>query len=156
MRHLGLLVIFLIGFFSCNNSKELSSSSTQNNENVQFTEERRLNSQLNLDEITVIRTVPELVALYEKLNDPNFPRAAPIPLFDEATEFMLVVKPKISTLTYGDIEIEAIQKSASKLIVKYKEIENWEFTENKWKDPVVILRVSGKSAPIELKKQINN
>lgn len=129
-----------------------SSSNSIKALNVDFTEERRLNYDLNLEEVTVINTSQELVELYGKLHDPEIPRSAPIPTFDENTESILVIKPILRNLTYGDIEIQSIEKSNSKLKINYREIESWEFAENKWNDPIVIVRVSEKPSEIKLNK----
>lgn len=146
----GLTFIGLIS--SCSNSKNMNSSQPQETVQIEFSEERRLNHDLNLKELTVINTIKELTEIYGELADPNIPRSAPIPTFDENSESILVIKPKLKTFTHGDIEIESVEKSNSKIIINYKEIENWEFTENKWDDPIVIIKISEKPSEIQLNK----
>lgn len=147
-----ILSVILIGLNSCSHSKKIASTQSENIENVTFTEERKLNSLIELDEISMIHSTEELIELYAKLNDPNVPRSAPIPSFDESSETIIVVKPKLKSQSFGDIEIVSVQNSDSQLNINYKEIESWEFTENKWKDPVVILKVAGKFNALQIKK----
>lgn len=135
---------------SCSNSKNINSEQSQIS--IDFTEERRLNHNLSLKETTIINSVQELNELYSKFNDKSIPRSAPIPTFDEKTESILVLKPTLENLTYGDIEIESVEKIKSKLKINYREIENWEFTENKWSNPIVILRISEKPSEIQLNR----
>lgn len=134
--------------YSCLNSKNMSTESSP----IEFTEERRLNHAIDLKEITLINNMEELTNLYAKLNDPNIPRSAPIPVFDENSEMILVIKPKLETIVNGDIEIESVTQLNSKIMVNYKEIENWEYKENKSTHPIVIIRISEKSSEIKLNK----
>src|SRR5690606_39197545 len=143
--------ILLLGMIlSCSNSKKLNNNNSTSS--IEFTEERRLNFNSDLKEATIINSSQKLIALYGKMEKPNAPRSAPIPAFDEATESILVIKPKLKDYQYADVEILSIDKLNSKLIVNYKEVENWEFTEYNWSDPIVILRVSEKPSEIQLNK----
>ncbi len=147
------LSLILVGLgISCSNSKKIASNQSENNEEMEFTEERRMNNPIKLDEISIINSSKELIELYGKLNDPEVPRSAPIPPFDDQNETILVIKPRLKSETFKDIEIVRIQNNDSQLIINYKEIENWEFTENKWKDPIIILKVTGKFSDIQIKK----
>lgn len=153
MNKLAIFGLVFIGTIcSCTNSKELSSTQSENFENVKFTEERRLNHTINLAEITIINTLADLTELYGNLQDPDLPRSAPIPPFDEKNEFILVLKPEMNANTFKDIEIENVQKSGNQLIVNYREVENAEYAENKWNDPIVILKVTGKESEIQINK----
>ena len=146
------LILVGLGVSSCSNSKKITSNQSENSEEMEFTEERRLNNSIKLEEISIINSLDELIELYGKLNDPNVPRSAPIPTFDEQNETILVIKPKLKSETFKDVEIVSIQNKDSQLEINYKEVENWEFTENKWKDPIVILKVTGKFSDIQIKK----
>ncbi|SMC42583.1 hypothetical protein [Moheibacter sediminis] len=143
-------ITFLSLNLSCSNSKNMNAAQSQNF--IEFTEERKLNHSLNLKETTIINSAQELTELYSKLRDKSIPRSAPIPAFDENTESIIILKPTLKNLTYADIEIESIEKVKSKLRINYREIENWEFTENKWNNPIVILRISEKPSEIQLNR----
>lgn len=145
-----LVFILVSATISCTNSKTVTQSASK--ENIEFTEERRLNHTADLKEATIINTSKELIALYSKFKDPNIPRSAPIPAFDESSESIIVIKPKNFEKKYADIEIVSIDEINSTLIVSYKEIENYEFTENQWNNPIVILRISKKPSEIKLNK----
>lgn len=145
-------IFLIVGLMLLNLSCSKKMNPEQSKTKIEFTEERRLNHGLNIKQATIINSLQELTELYGKLQDPSFPRSAPIPSFDENTEAILIIKPKLKNLTYGDIEIESIEKSKSKLWINYREIENWEFSENKWDNPIVILRVSEKPSEIQLNR----
>lgn len=142
------IVILFSLIYSCSNFKNMNAASTS----IEFNEERRLNQKIDLEEITLVNNMEELTQLYAKLKDPQIPRSAPIPVFDESSEMMVVIKPKLEKSVYADIEIEGVTKSNSKITVSYKEVENWEFQQNKWIDPIVIIRISEKSSEIQLNK----
>lgn len=127
-------------------------NATNPEEKIEFHEERRLNYEIDLKEVTIVNTIKDLTELYSQFKNPSVPRSAPIPVFDEKTESILIIKPKLETLTFGDIQIKSIEKSNSTLTINYRETENWEFTENKWSDPIIILRVSEKPSEIQLNK----
>ncbi len=153
INKLFLLVLAMLGLFSaCSNSQNMNSSQSQNASQIEFTEERRLNHKIDLNEVTIINTLQELTELYSRMENPDVPRSAPIPPFNEKTESVLVIKPVLKNLVNGDIEIESIKKSKSKLTVNYKEIENWEYSENKWSNPIVIIKISDKPSEIKLNK----
>lgn len=149
-------IYLLIGFsflalnLSCSNSKNITTEQSQTS--IEFTEERRLNHPLNLNETTIINSSQELIELYGKLEDKSIPRSAPIPSFDGNIESIIVIKPTLKKLKYGDIEIESVEQIKSKLRINYREVENWEFTENKWNNPIVIIRVTEKPSEIQLNK----
>lgn len=121
-------------------------------EEISFAEERRLNFPIQIPEFQIINSPEELVNIYQSFHNPEIPRSAPIPVFDKNSESILVLKPKLKQLKYGDLQIERVQKSGSLLIISYKEIESQEFTTNRWSDPIVILKVSEKPSEIQLNK----
>ncbi len=144
---IGVLVLSAL-FVSCTPSQNMSENGTP----VEFTEERRLNHSIDLPETSIIHTIKELTELYGKLEDPSFPRSAPIPPFDSEKESILVLKPILKELKYGEIQIENIEKSNATLTVHYREVESWESAENNWSDPIIILKVSEKPSKIKLNK----
>lgn len=153
VKKLWLLSLTMLGLFvSCSQSQNMSQDTSQNTLQIEFTEERRLNHEIDLKETAIINDLQQLTELYGRLEDPSVPRSAPIPPFDENTESILVLKPVLKNHPYGDIQIENIEKSGSILTIHYQEIENWEYTENKWSDPIVILKVSTKPSEIKLNK----
>lgn len=143
-------IAFLSLNLSCSNSKNMNAG--QSKISVEFTEERRLNHTLSLKESTIINTSQELIELYSQLEDRTTPRSAPIPAFDENTESILIIKPTLKSLKYGDIEIVKIEKVKDQLMINYREIENWEFAKKKWRNPTVILKISEKPSEIQLNK----
>lgn len=149
--------IFLVVFFlMINCAPNQMKSQNGNTENlIEFTEERRLNHSIPLTETYIINTNEDLVKLYSMLENPNIPRSAPIPSVDFTSESIIVVKPKLKDFQYADIEIESIKSEASQYIVQYKEVENFEFSENKWSNPIVILRVKEQPNKVVLEKVKN-
>lgn len=134
--------------FSCANSKN-NVNVKQSGENVEFVEMRRLNSGINLKELSVIHSTTGIKELYGRLNE-GFSRSAPIPVLENNNEFFLVLKPKLKNVQYGDIHIEKIEAKGPVLIVNYKEIENWEYAEKKLSNPVLIVKVLSKPGEIHL------
>lgn len=116
---------------------------------IEFSEERRLNRDVPLKEYLVLKTFEETLEVYTKLSDKRFSRSAPIPtLLDD--EFLLVLKPKLIKKLYGDIDVIKIEDKNSVLTVFYQEIDNEEYSLNKEKNPIVILRLKG-NAPSNVK-----
>lgn len=151
MKHTFLLVLsFLIGSaeFSCRSvsmaNNELKAESTMNEPqgNVEFSEERRLNREVQLNDFLIIKDFSETVKLYGKLADKRFSRSAPIPTLEE-NEFFLLLKPVMKKQTFGDLEVIKMEMKDSVLNVYYKEISNEEYLLNKQKNPILILRVNG-------------
>lgn len=147
------LVVFFFMIHCAPNQMKSQNGNTENQ--IEFTEERRLNHSIPLTETYIISSNDDLVKLYSMLEDPNIPRSAPIPSVDFTSESIIVVKPKLSDFPYADIEIESIKSEASQYIVQYKEVENFEFSENKWSNPIVILRVKEQPNKVVLEKVKN-
>lgn len=109
---------------------------------VGFSEERRLNKDIDLKEFVILTTFNQTLDIYSKLNDKKFSRSEPIPtLFDD--EFFMLLKPRLKVFKYGDINVLKIEKEKSVLNVHYTEIENEEYLLNKQKNPILILRLKG-------------
>ncbi|KMQ60013.1 hypothetical protein ACM46_17330 [Chryseobacterium angstadtii] len=152
MKRVLIFLLLLIGFWgglSCTNvsaSKtgvKAESLTSENHNDVKFSEVRRLNRNIPLKEYTILRSFEETLKLYRLMEDKRFSRSAPIPTLAEG-EFLIVLKPKLKIQPYGDIEIEKIEEDKSVLYVYYKEINNEEYISNKEKDPIVILKIEGK------------
>lgn len=147
-RFLILLLLLFTAGVSCSNvvmaKNDFKENSSSNNQNgtKEFSEERRLNRDVELKEYLIVKTFEETLDVYTKLHDKRFSRSAPIPtLFDN--EFLIVLKPKLKKLQYGDIEVIKIEEKNSVLNIFYKEIDNSEYLLNKEKNPIVILRLKG-------------
>lgn len=149
--------IFLVVFFLMINCahNQTNNQNGDNHNQIEFTEERRLNHPIPLTDTYLITSNEDLVKFYSQLQDPNIPRSAPIPSVDFTTESILVIKPKLKDLEYGDIEIQSILQGDTDYIIQYKEVINEEFTENKWSNPIVIVKVQGQPTKVELEKQKN-
>ncbi|WP_326982875.1 hypothetical protein VUJ46_22435 [Chryseobacterium sp. MYb264] len=116
---------------------------------MKFSEIRRLNdSKVKLKEITVINSTKDLLDLYEKLNDKQFARSAPIPVLEDHESF-IVIKPQLK-LKFGDIEVDKMEQERSLLKVYYKETENQEYLENRQNDPIVIFKVLSQPTIVKL------
>ncbi|SHF49629.1 hypothetical protein [Chryseobacterium sp. OV279] len=124
------------------NSVKTESVMSRNNTEIKFSEVRRLNRDVSLKEYTILQSFEETVKLYRLMEDKRFSRSAPIPTLDE-NEFLLVLKPRLKTQPYGDIEIQKIEEVKSVLNVYYKEINNEEYLLNREKNPILILKVEG-------------
>lgn len=111
---------------------------------VKFSEVRRLNSEVQLNNFLIIKDFSETVKLYGKIADKRFSRSEPIPILEE-NEFFLLLKPIMKKQTFGDFEVTKMEMKGSVLNVYYKEIKNEEYFFNKQKNPIVILRVNGVS-----------
>lgn len=144
-----LVVFFLINACASNVNK---TSNDNPKAMIEFSEIRRLNNNIELQETTIVNNVKEITDIYNLLNEPNIRSSAPIPIFDAEKETIIVLKPKIKDHKYADIEILSVEYKNPKLTVTYKEVENWEFTENQWSDPIVIIQVNTKPKEIELIK----
>ncbi|AZB30075.1 hypothetical protein [Chryseobacterium balustinum] len=140
-------LLFVVGL-SCSNSV-LGKSDIKTDKlimmqdnSVGFSEERRLNKDIDLKEFVILTTFNQTLDIYSKLNDKKFSRSEPIPtLFDD--EFFMLLKPRLKIFKYGDIDVVKIEKEKSVLNVYYTEIENEEYLLNKQKDPILILRLKG-------------
>lgn len=109
---------------------------------VGFSEEKRLNKDIDLKEFVILTTFSQTLDIYSKLNDKKFSRFEPIPtLFDD--EFFILLKPRLKIFKYGDIDVVKIEKEKSVLNVYYTEIKNEEYLLNKQKNPILILRLKG-------------
>lgn len=145
----GFSIFGFLLVISCANYKK-NMPVSKNGEKIEFTEERRLNAEINLKEYTIINSTKGIKELYMRLNDSRFSRSAPIPVLEEGSNaYFLVLKPLLKNKKYGDIEIEKLEKNGSILFVNYKEIESLEYAEKKQTNPIVILRVF--NAPSEIK-----
>lgn len=145
----GFSIFGFLLVISCANYKK-NMPISKNVEKVEFTEERRLNAEINLKDYTIINSTKGIKELYMRLSDSKFSRSAPIPVLEEGSKaYFLVLKPMLKNKKYGDIEIEKLEMNGSVLFVNYKEIESLEYAEKKQSNPIVILRVF--SAPSEIK-----
>jgi len=149
-----LFILLIISInLSCSNSQKIKESKDHPVlQKVDFAEERRLNFPINLNEATIITTVKELTELYSKLEDTNVPRSAPIPVFNEQSESFIILKPKLTKVQNGDIEIIDVKKDQTTLIINYREIQNFEYSENNWNNPILVIKVSDKPSKIKLIK----
>ncbi|PQA95288.1 hypothetical protein B0A69_07555 [Chryseobacterium shigense] len=125
------------------NGIKQASVMTRNNNEIKFSEVRRLNKNIPLKEYTVLQSFEEIVKLYSTMEDKRFSRSQPIPTLSE-NEFLLVLKPQLKKQPYGDIEIVRMEEEQSVLNVYYKEIDNEEYLLNKEKNPILILKIEGK------------
>ncbi|UFH31994.1 hypothetical protein LNP04_18815 [Chryseobacterium sp. C-71] len=125
-----------------NNELKAESIMNEPQGNVEFSEVRRLNREVQLNDFLIIKDFSETVKLYGKLADKRFSRSAPIPTLEE-NEFFLLLKPIMKKQTFGDLEVTKMEMKGSVLNVYYKEISNEEYLLNKQKNPILILRVNG-------------
>ncbi|MCW3161174.1 hypothetical protein [Chryseobacterium oryctis] len=121
---------------------ELKPVMREKDEEMKFSEVRRLNKDIHLEEYMVLQSFEEIVKLYSLLEDKRFSRSEPIPVLAE-NEFLLLLKPKLKTQLYADIEVMRVEEEKSVLNVYYKEINNEEYKLNKEKDPILILKIEG-------------
>lgn len=121
----------------------------KNSQKVEFIEIRRLNSNINLEEYTVITSTKGIKELYMKLNEPRYSRSAPIPVLDEG-EYFLVLKPGLKKINNGDIDVEKLETEGTYLNVFYKEVENQEYTEKKQSNPILIIKIKDSPKKIKL------
>jgi hypothetical protein len=149
------LIVLPVVFFFMNSCAHTNRKSGSENSGIpiEFTEERRLNHSNGYPETKIVNSLEEITKIYGELKDDYLPKSAPIPSFDSEKESIIVLKPKLKDRTYADIEIQQIQMDQTDLIITYSEVENWEFTENKWTDPILIIKVAGKPKKVVLNKQ---
>lgn len=151
MKSVGLVMfsfLWLVAGLNCSNSVLAKNDIKTNTpiivkENfIDFSEVRRLNKDVDLKEFMILTTFDQTLNLYSKLEDKRFSRSAPIPtLFDD--EFFILLQPQMKKLKYGDIDVVRIEENGSILNVYYKEITNDEYSLNKQKNPILILRLKG-------------
>lgn len=149
-----LAPIFLFVFvLSCNAiSSNINIQDSKEMRDIQFEEERRLNKDFSSKDVFIINSIEEVMALYVKLNDPSFKRSAPIPALN-TDESLLVLKPRLSSkMPYADLEVVSLKADAKSIFVKYKEIENSEYQEDKKTHPVLILKIQSQPKQIKLEK----
>ncbi|QQV01437.1 MULTISPECIES: hypothetical protein [Chryseobacterium] len=151
-----LTVSFLLiaTFVSCSNAVAYNNVNNKPIVNYQqnkmeFSEVKRFNKDVVLPEVTLITTFKKTVEIYDKLSNKNFSRSEPIPTFEE-NEYLLVLKPKLSKILYGDIEVTEIESKNQDLIIKYREVKSEEYQSDKLKHPVLIIKLTGK-APESIK-----
>ncbi|WP_123902696.1 hypothetical protein [Chryseobacterium elymi] len=132
------------GLSATKNIVETELVMSKNNNEIKFSEVRRLNKDVPLEEYTILQSFEQTLKLYSLMEDKRFSRSQPIPTLSE-NEFLLVLKPILKKQQYGDIEIERIEEDKSVLKVYYKEINNEEYLLNKEKNPVLILKIEGKA-----------
>lgn len=151
MKSVGLVMfsfLWLVAGLNCSNSVLAKNDIKTNTpiivkENfIDFSEVRRLNKDVDLKEFMILTTFDQTLNLYSKLEDKRFSRSASIPtLFDD--EFFILLQPQMKKLKYGDIDVVRIEENGSILNVYYKEITNDEYSLNKQKNPILILRLKG-------------
>lgn len=141
-------IIFLTAIFimisSCASTKENHQSS------IPFEEQLRTNVGIDFPEVKLIADTDELTKIYTKLQDPKYPRSAPIPYFDEQNESMILLKPSLKNYPNGDIEIVDVIEFNSEITINYKEIENWEYSEKDQKNPILIIKISKVAKNVKL------
>ncbi|KXH81475.1 hypothetical protein AU378_17385 [Chryseobacterium kwangjuense] len=146
-----LLIFFSHLLLNCTEYKNISSMNTENknSQKVEFIEIRRLNSNINLEEYTVITSTKGIKELYMKFNESRYSRSAPIPVLDEG-EYFLVLKPGLKKINNGDIDVEKLETEGTYLNVFYKEVENQEYTEKKQSNPILIIKIKDSPKKIKL------
>ncbi|WP_219969512.1 hypothetical protein [Chryseobacterium chendengshani] len=132
--------------------KPESSRKMQGN-TISFSEVRRANRSVNLGEYSIIKDFSETVKLYSQLDEKKFSRSEPVPTLSD-DEYFLVLKPKLKKEKYGDVEVMKMELKNNILNIYYKEVTNSEYISNKQKNPILILRVSGK-VPLSAKLVLN-
>lgn len=154
MDRIFFLILILTTIACTPNS--LSSKLENSHENttpIAFFEERRLNKKIDFPEVTVVNSLVKLTEIYAQLEEPNFPRSAPIPSFDPSSESILVLKPKMENNSFSDVNVQKISLTKNnEWLVQYAYAPSEEFVQNKWNDPIIILRVSGHPETVKLVK----
>lgn len=148
LKYLVFSLFCIFSQISCVNAE--IKQQTPQMKKINFTEERRLNKNISLEEGTILKSTQEVSALYKKLSDSQFSRSAPIPVL-EGNESIIVLKPKLKTMKYGDINVERIENKGSEITVFYKEIVNGEYEELKQANPLLLLKIDMKPSIIKLK-----
>lgn len=151
IKYINLFTLILILSWSCVGSKENQYTS------IPYEQQLSTNVKIDLPEVKVIENLQELTEIYKDLQDPKYPRSAPIPYFDHNKESMIILKPQLKNLPNGDIEIVDIIHTDSEIIINYKEIENWEYAEKKLSNPIKIIKINrvAKKVTLKLIKSIN-
>ncbi len=139
----------MVAFVSCSNFVGYNNANNQlivnhQQKAIEFSEIKRFNKDVSLPEITLVTTFEKVVEIYDQLSDKNFSRSEPVPTLEE-NEYLLVIKPKLNKIVYGDIEVAEIESKDQDLVVKYREIESEEYKSGKLKNPVLIIKLSGKT-----------
>ena len=151
-------IIFMSAMFCSCNSQTLSVAKENtenklvhntNDDDVSFEEMRRINFKIDLDEVSVLNEFDEILNLYQKLHNPKFSRAYPIPTLQEG-ESLIVLKPTLKKIKYGDIEIINIQNKNETIFIDYREIESWEYERDQVSNPILIIKISEKFKNIKL------
>ncbi len=143
------LMIALV--FSCNSLENSNQSLNQsaNTEILDFVEMRRLNYKIDLKETTFLNSFQDILTLYQRLEDTKYSKGFPIPSLEE-NETLIVLKPTLKKIKYGDIEIVDIQNKEENLIIKYKEILNVDYEKSKASNPILIIKTSEKFKTVQL------
>lgn len=145
-------IVMMLFVISCNGISNTNAQKTSTLEKVEYIEERRLNKNVDSKDVFVLDNMDDITAFYTKLQNPGITRQAPIPALEEG-ESLLVIKPKTNATTpYTDIEVTSLTTKGTQLVVNYKEIENWEYTENKQSHPILILKIKNKPKSVILEK----
>lgn len=148
-------MIFL--FCSCNSQtistqhKDVDNNTVkiEKREGVEFEEMRRINFKIDIKEVSVLKDFDKILNFYQKLENPKYPKSYPIPSLQEG-ERLIVIKPALKKIKFGDIEIINIENKNETLFINYKEVENWEYKRDHVSDPIVIIKVSEKFNNIKL------
>ncbi len=116
---------------------------------IRFSEVRRINRDVPLNDYMILENLAETIKVYGQLADKNFSRSEPIPTLSD-NEFFLLLKPKMKMYLNGDIQVIKMELKGSVLNVYYRENNNEEYLLNNQKNPILILRVS-EAAPKSVK-----
>ena len=140
-------LIFASGFSCRTNSVSKNEFQTKSvmkipQDSIGFSEVRRVNRDIIMNDYMIITKFTETVELYSRLDDKKFSRSEPIPALFE-NDFLLILKPKMIKQQFGDIEVTKMAMKNYVLNVYYKEISNEEYLSNKQKNPILILRING-------------
>lgn len=144
IKNILLITSFFIMTFSCVGTKENQYHS------ISFEEQLRTNVDIDLPEVKIVENLHELTDIYTKLQDPKYPRSAPIPYFDSENESMILLKPQLKYHSNGDIEIIDVLMTGSEVIINYKEIENWEYAEKNQSHPILIIKINKVAKKVNL------
>lgn len=144
IKNIFLFTSLLIMTFSCVGTKESQYHS------IPFEEQLRTNVDIDLPEVKIVENLQDLTDLYTKLQDPKYPRSAPIPYFDNENESMILLKPQLKNHPNGDIEIIDVLMTGSEVTINYKEIENWEYAEKNQSHPILIIKINKVAKKVNL------
>ncbi|KQT16836.1 hypothetical protein ASG31_10685 [Chryseobacterium sp. Leaf404] len=143
-----ILILVLVGMLSAVNSQ--NKQSTNKISKIDFIEMRRMNTASKLPELSIVSRQKEVLKLYRSLSDSRFSRSAPIPVLED-NEALVVLKPKLRSIKYGDINVSKLEEKNGKLTLYYSETENWEYAGEKQSNPVLIIKIFQKPKSITLK-----